>query len=94
MEQEAKTYKPINRAKEIINAELSKETRELLTIKMQFDDALNNLMRYKDTYCLNYGDEQSDKVINPYLEMMKEIDSYLIDCINANLCDLNNTTTI
>ena len=42
MEQEAKTYKPINRAKEIINAELSKETRELLTIKMQFDDALNN----------------------------------------------------
>ena len=84
MERETKTYKPINRVEQIVKAELSEETRELIIIKAQFKDVVDNLYKYINCYYSSSKDTD-EKISKCHLDLEDIIDEYIISSITYNL---------
>lgn len=86
MEQEKKTYKPINRVERIDKAELSQETREIIILKAQLKDVIDNMYKYLDCYYSSSKDTD-DKIGKCHIGLEDILDEFLISSITNNLDD-------
>lgn len=81
---EKDNYKRYDRA-HVKTADVSKSTRDILVLKAELRDVIDNFYEYVNHYWSDPAKEQEEEISNAYTAIDKVMDYYLISSIDNNL---------